>query len=272
MAIADKLTKLSTDITNAYEAIDDKGGTIPANKNTDNLENAIRSISSGHLDNTEYQEAIDDLDDILEGSTPMTIYPPDWSEIGYEDTPEDIMEVFSYAKEIQKNWDSSITSMANKYNSDYNLKYFPLVDTSNVTNMYRAFFSSNLSYLPLIDISKVSSISGAFQYCENLISVPLLNFNNIYGATQLFSSCTNLVNVPLFNFSKVTDIDRTFENCPKLSEKSLNNILEMCINSNVTNNSYKKLSRVGLSSAQATICQTLSNYQAFLDAGWTTGY
>lgn len=47
MAIADKLTKLATDITNAYEAVDDKGGTIPANKNTDNLENAIRSIETG---------------------------------------------------------------------------------------------------------------------------------------------------------------------------------------------------------------------------------
>lgn len=47
MAIADKLTKLATDITNAYDAIDDKGGTIPANKNTDNLENAIRSIQTG---------------------------------------------------------------------------------------------------------------------------------------------------------------------------------------------------------------------------------
>lgn len=47
MAIADKLTKLANDITNAYEAIDDKGGTIPANKNTDNLENAIRTIQTG---------------------------------------------------------------------------------------------------------------------------------------------------------------------------------------------------------------------------------
>lgn len=47
MAIADKLTKLSTDITNAYTAIDNKGGTIPANKNTDNLASAIGSISTG---------------------------------------------------------------------------------------------------------------------------------------------------------------------------------------------------------------------------------
>lgn len=47
MAIADKLTKLANDITNAYDAIDDKGGTLPSNKNTDNLENAIRSIETG---------------------------------------------------------------------------------------------------------------------------------------------------------------------------------------------------------------------------------
>ena len=47
MAIADKLTKLATDITNAYDAIDDKGGTLPSDKNTDNLENAIRSIETG---------------------------------------------------------------------------------------------------------------------------------------------------------------------------------------------------------------------------------
>ena len=37
MSVADKLTKLSTDITNAYNSIEDKGGTIPTNKNTENL-------------------------------------------------------------------------------------------------------------------------------------------------------------------------------------------------------------------------------------------
>lgn len=47
MTIADKLTKLSTDITNAYTAIDNKGGIIPANKNTENLASSISSISGG---------------------------------------------------------------------------------------------------------------------------------------------------------------------------------------------------------------------------------
>jgi hypothetical protein len=47
MAIADKLTKLQTDITSAYTTISSKGGTIPSDKNTDNLSTAINSIPSG---------------------------------------------------------------------------------------------------------------------------------------------------------------------------------------------------------------------------------
>lgn len=47
MSIAEQLTKLSTDITNAYNSIQTKGGTIPTNKNTENLASAIDSITSG---------------------------------------------------------------------------------------------------------------------------------------------------------------------------------------------------------------------------------
>lgn len=47
MSIASELTKLETDITNAYSTINTKGGTIPSNKNTNNLATAINSIPSG---------------------------------------------------------------------------------------------------------------------------------------------------------------------------------------------------------------------------------
>ena len=47
MSIASELTKLETDITNAYNTINTKGGTIPSNKNTDNLSTSINSIPSG---------------------------------------------------------------------------------------------------------------------------------------------------------------------------------------------------------------------------------
>lgn len=49
MSVADRLNKLSTDITNAYTSINNKGGTIPANKNTDNLHTAIDSIQSSNI-------------------------------------------------------------------------------------------------------------------------------------------------------------------------------------------------------------------------------
>ena len=47
MSIASKLTKLETDITSAYNAVNTKGGTIPQNKNTENLSTAINSITTG---------------------------------------------------------------------------------------------------------------------------------------------------------------------------------------------------------------------------------
>lgn len=47
MSIATKLTKLETDITNAYNVVVSKGGTLPTDKNTENLPDAINSIQTG---------------------------------------------------------------------------------------------------------------------------------------------------------------------------------------------------------------------------------
>ena len=59
-----------------------------------------------------------------------------------------------------------------------------------------------------------------------------------------------------------------FTSCPNLSDNSLNNIMATCISATqVTDN--KTLSRLGLSSSQIAKCKSLSNYQAFIDAGWS---
>ena len=47
MSVADKITQLVNDISSSYQKIQSKGGTIPTNKNTNNLPNAIDSIPSG---------------------------------------------------------------------------------------------------------------------------------------------------------------------------------------------------------------------------------
>ena len=47
MAIADTINSMKTNITNAYNAIQTKGGTVPTNKNLANLSTAINSIPAG---------------------------------------------------------------------------------------------------------------------------------------------------------------------------------------------------------------------------------
>ena len=201
-------------------------------------------------------------------------YPPDWSGIGFTDTPKGILNEFDMAKTIQENWDSTITSMNNKYLSDVKLQLFPLVDTSNVTTMQSAFQASNLSSIALIDTSKVTNMSSTFRACKLFADLPQLNTSKVETFQYCFAQCESLIDVPVLDTSSVTGFgfQSVFGSCPNLSNDSLNNIMQMCINTKNVYGNYKKLSEVGLTSDQATICQGLSNYQAFTEAGWSTGY
>ena len=88
----------------------------------------------------------------------------------------------------------------------------------------------------------------------------------------MFSSCTNLTTIPLLDTSSATNMKNMFYGCDNLNNESLNNILQMCINATKVTTSKKTLKSIGLSEEQATKCTTLSNYEAFTAAGWTTGY
>ena len=128
------------------------------------------------------------------------------------------------------------------------------LDTSGVTDFQNMFSGLKLiTTIPTIDTSYATTMQQMFLNCNNLITIPLLD-------TSKLSSRNSFVNI--------------FMNCANLSNSSLNNILQMCANATTYNSkSYvKTLAHLGLSSEQATTCQGLSNYQAFLDAGWTTGY
>lgn len=47
MSIASVISSMQTNLSNAYTKVSDKGGTLPANKNLQNLANAIDSITVG---------------------------------------------------------------------------------------------------------------------------------------------------------------------------------------------------------------------------------
>ena len=120
-----------------------------------------------------------------------------------------------------------------------------------------------------------ANLYGMFIDCTALTTIPNIEYNNYIQSMGMFCyNCTNLVNVPPINssFINASGLVDSFKNCPNLSNDSLNNILSMCTSATGVSSTNKTLAKVGLSQAQATICEGLSNYQAFINAGWTTGY
>lgn len=149
----------------------------------------------------------------------------------------------------------------------------PLFDTSKVTDAQNMFDGCRgLTSLPQFNFEKVYRGDYMFEYCSSLTSIPQFNFSEVAFTSSMFDGCTNLVDFPITSMPKMAYCGSMFRDCTSLSNDSLNNILLMCANSSVSNTYFKKLSTLGLTSAQATTCQSLSNYQAFLNAGWTTGY
>lgn len=167
---------------------------------------------------------------------------------------------------------SNVTKMNHMFGSCFNLTTIPLLDTSNVTDMVSIFNGcTSLTSVSQLDTSNVTNMSYMFYDCTSLTAIPLLNTSSATDTSHMFGNCTSLASVPQFDTSNVTNMGGMFNGCSSLNNESLNNILAMCANA-VKITSNKTLKYIGLTEEQAQICTTLSNYQAFTNAGWTTGY
>ena len=148
------------------------------------------------------------------------------------------------------------------------------LDTHNVTKMSTMFINcTSLSSIPQLDTSSVTDMTQMFEGCTSLESIPQINTSNVNNMTQMFEGCTSLESISVLDTSSVTNMTQMFEGCTSLTNESLNNILQMCINATLIAPAWNRtLKNIGLTEAQAETCKTLSNYQAFLDANWKTGY
>ncbi len=167
--------------------------------------------------------------------------------------------------------DSKVITMQNMFEDCVNLKNIPPLDTSNITimsNMFKNCYA--LTSVSSLNTSNVTTMSNMFNGCKTLTTIPLLDTSNVTSMQGMFRNCTSLTTLPLLNTSSVTNMQSMFY-CPNLTDESLNNILAMCINATkIVSN--KTLRYIGLTQAQATTCQSLSNYADFIAAGWTIGY
>ena len=141
------------------------------------------------------------------------------------------------------------------------------ITSNNISSLFSKCY--NLESVTSLDLTNAVNTNSLFNDCRKLTNVSLLNTSNLQYIEKMFYYCLVLEDIPMLDTSKVSNMSNTFSACPNLTNKSLNNIMRMCINSKVTT---KTLKYVGLSSTQATTCTTLSNYQDLLSAGWTTGY
>lgn len=204
----------------------------------------------------------------------------DWTQIGYSAMPDQFSRDFAYSQYIYQNWDSSITNCANMYLGDKQMRYMPLVDTSNVIDMSGMFRAINMPLssdkggllsIPLLDTSNVTNMNYMFSGQILLRAVPQFDTRNVTNMANMFNGASSLEDVPIFDVCRVTSLTSMFSSCSSLSNNSLNNILAMCVGA-TSYTSTKTLKQLGLTSAQATTCQNLSNWSEFVSAGWLSGY
>lgn len=168
---------------------------------------------------------------------------------------------------------SSATSMSSLFYNCKSLTSVPAFDFTSCDSMYQMFYGcSSLTSIPLYDTKNVTNMYHLCDGCSSLTTAPSWDTRSVKNFSYVFANCTNLETVPVYRTDAMVSMSYTFQKCPNLSNASLNNILQMCANTTSAYTGTKNLRDLGLTSAQATTCTTLSNYQAFVNAGWTTGY
>lgn len=114
--------------------------------------------------------------------------------LGYTGNEEPLKSSLEYSKSIMDNWDASITDRTNAFSDDLQLRYFPLVDFSNVTSAYKMFYNykSNLELVPKLNTSNVTNMDGMFRGCSRLVEVPQFDYSKTTTVEYMFEQCLNL--------------------------------------------------------------------------------
>lgn len=180
-----------------------------------------------------------------------------------------------------KNLDTSnLIDMQQVFNHCQNLTDLDLENfsTASATNMKMMFNScSSLTDLDLInfDTSSVINAQAMFSGCSSLTSLDLSMFDtsSMTNMSAMFQNDTSLETITFgedWTLSSATNLNYIFDGCTKLDNNTLNEILYLCTTAPADYNT-KTLAHLGIDSTFDNFANipNLSNYQAFLDAGWT---
>ena len=197
MAVSNELNTLKANISNAYNAIQAKGGTIPTNKNTQNLSDAINTIQGG-------------------GSASVPLFSGSYDRVGLKQIGWTDEEV-DYYNQYGVRWNSSENSVFTLTGEDLlgnDSKTSRFIPKSTTRKKFLDF--TQLLGIPLIDTSDVTAGTSLFRNCYKLTAIPQINTSNVTSADTMFHYCTSLLTIPLLDTSKVTTMASMFAGCAAL--------------------------------------------------------
>ena len=229
MTIASELTKLNTNLTNSYNAISGKGGTLPRAHNFDNLVSAISSIPSGggisiprEVKNGVYQLPTEKFTFSL---------PNNVTDVG----SDALYYAFHNCSVLTSVDLSSLTTLSGSkglYGAFYgctaltNVNLSSLRTVSGSEGLRYTFY--NCTALTNVNLSSLTTVSGSnglyytFYKCSALTSVDLSSLRTVsgsYGLQNAFYGCTALTNVNLSSLTTVRyyGLGHAFDNCTMLA-------------------------------------------------------
>ena len=230
MSIATAIAAAQQKVANAYTAVSNKGGTLPATQNLSNLPTAINSISGG-VSTT--------------GWIPRTVSSGVVSIVSSLPDLTGITEIGNYVYPYAYYNNSSISGSINfsnittigfygcyhMFDGAYYITSVNLNNLSTIRDYGCSYMFYSCTSLASASLSALTTISGyyglayAFGYCSSLtsanISIPnLTTISGSYGMYYTFRNCTSLTT---FTFSKLSSIavsnalNRCFYNCTSLT-------------------------------------------------------
>lgn len=131
---------------------------------------------------------------------------------------------------------------------------------------------TNLEEAPQMDTSNATLMNDMFNGCQKITTIPQYNTSNVTSMDSMLRNCYALTDIPLLDTSSVTQMGSFVNYVNSLTDNSFNNLLLMCANTSQNYSQTKTLNNVcgnQLSSSFDSRIQGLSNYQTFINAGWT---
>lgn len=245
MSIATAIQNAQQRVANAYTAISNKGGTIPATQNLANMPTAIDSIPSGSTptlitktitQNGTYNASSDNADGYssvtvnVSGGGGYTELPPYQVSNGVASRRSGALTgtEFSNITSIGPNGMYQAFHNCSGLTGPLNLSSLTSIGSSS---MYGSFYGC--SGLTSVDLSALTSISNngmytTFQACSGLTSVNLSSLTSIAnnGMYQAFRACSGLTRVDLTALTSIgsSSMYSTFQACRGLTDIYFNSL------------------------------------------------